>query len=88
VLVLAKWRGTLEAALEEKGAKVTWAEFPAGPVLLEALNAGQLDIGYAGESPPIFAQAASPDMVYVAEEAPRTRPSWCRRARRSRLSPS
>jgi sulfonate transport system substrate-binding protein len=70
VFVLAKWRGTLEAALKEKGAEVSWAEFPAGPVLLEALNAGQLDLGYAGEAPPIFAQAASPDMVYVAVEQP------------------
>jgi sulfonate transport system substrate-binding protein len=70
VLVLAKWRNTIEPALKARGAEVTWAEFPAGPVLLEALNAGQLDVGYAGESPPIFAQAASPDMVYVAVEDP------------------
>jgi sulfonate transport system substrate-binding protein len=70
LLVLAKWRGTLEAPLREQRVSIEWAEFPSGPALLEALNAGQLDLGYVGEAPPIFAQAASPDMVYVAVERP------------------
>jgi len=70
LLVLAKWKGTLEAPLRERGASIEWAEFPSGPALLEALNAGQLDLGYVGEAPPIFAQAAAPDMVYVAVEQP------------------
>ena len=30
----------------------------AGPQLLEGLNVGAVDIGYVGEAPPIFAQAA------------------------------
>jgi len=70
LLVLAKWKGTLEAPLRERGVSIEWAEFPSGPALLEALNAAQLDLGYVGEAPPIFAQAASPDMVYVAVEDP------------------
>ncbi len=32
--------------------------FPSGPPLLEALNVGAIDFGNAGETPPIFAQAA------------------------------
>ncbi len=38
-----------------------WAEAPAGPQLLEALNAGAVDFGNAGEAPPIFAPAAMVD---------------------------
>ena len=40
------------------GVTVSWSEFPSGPPLLEALNAGAMDFGSAGEAPPIFAQAA------------------------------
>jgi len=69
-LVLLKWRGTLEASLQQHHVSVEWAEFPAGPVLIEALNAGQLDIGYVGEAPPIFGQAASSSLVYVAVDRP------------------
>jgi sulfonate transport system substrate-binding protein len=70
VLLILKWRGTLEGPLRERGVEVEWAEFVSGPALLEALNAGQLDLGYAGEAPPIFAQAASTEMVYVAVDQP------------------
>ncbi len=41
-------------------------QFPAGPPMMEAMNAGAIDIGYTGESPPIFAQAAGADIVYLA----------------------
>ena len=50
-LILLKSRGTLEKRLEGIGYKLTWAEFPAGPQLLEALNAGAVDFGNAGEAP-------------------------------------
>ena len=43
-----------------------WVEFPAGPQLLEGLNVGSVSLGEAGEAPPIFAQAANPNLVYVA----------------------
>jgi sulfonate transport system substrate-binding protein len=50
---------------------VTWSEFPAGPQLMEMLNAGALDFGVAGDTPPIFAQAAfGSDFVYVAAGPP------------------
>ncbi|MBT2637866.1 MULTISPECIES: sulfonate ABC transporter substrate-binding protein [unclassified Bacillus (in: firmicutes)] len=65
-LVILKSLGTLEKQLEKKGVKVEWKEFQAGPALLEALNAGSVDFGRTGDSPPIFAQAADSPIVYVA----------------------
>jgi sulfonate transport system substrate-binding protein len=72
-LILLKSKGTLETKLSALGYSVTWSEFPAGPQLLEAVNAGAIDFGNTGEAPPIFAQAANPQLVYVAYEplAPR-----------------
>ncbi|MEZ0212012.1 MAG: sulfonate ABC transporter substrate-binding protein [Xanthobacteraceae bacterium] len=69
-LVLLKGRGVLEKKLEPLGITVKWAEFAAGPQMLEALNAGAIDIGQTGEAPPIFAQAASDNLVYLANEPP------------------
>jgi len=56
--ILKDW-GKLERQLQSTGITVRWAEFPAGPQLLEAMNDGALDIGVAGDTPPIFAQAAA-----------------------------
>lgn len=70
VLVLLKGKGLLEERLAPLGYKVTWAEFAAGPQMLEALNAGAIDIAQTGEAPPIFAQAASPRLAYIAFEPP------------------
>ncbi|CAM2919873.1 MULTISPECIES: sulfonate ABC transporter substrate-binding protein [Methylobacterium] len=72
-LVLLKARGTLETALKPLGYAVAWSEFPSGPPLMEALNARAIDFGTAGEAPPIFAQAASPELRYVATEPPAPR---------------
>lgn len=70
VLVLLKGKGLLEERLQPLGYTVRWAEFAAGPQMLEALNAGAIDIAQTGEAPPIFAQAASPRLTYVAFEPP------------------
>ena len=69
-LVLLKARGTLEKRLAPLHVEVKWTEFPAGPQLLEGLNVGSIDFGTAGEAPPIFAQAAGADLVYVGNEPP------------------
>ncbi|WP_308921964.1 sulfonate ABC transporter substrate-binding protein [Janthinobacterium sp. J1-1] len=69
-LTLLKGRGTLEKRLAEQGVSVKWTEFPAGPVLLEGLNVGSIDFGTVGEAPPIFAQAAGANLVYVGNEPP------------------
>lgn len=73
VLPILKERGTLETVLKQQGVNVKWVEFPAGPQLLEGLNVGSVSFGEAGEAPPIFAQAANSNLVYVANqpEAPK-----------------
>jgi sulfonate transport system substrate-binding protein len=67
VLFSIKGKGTLENTFKTGGGTVTWSEFPAGLPMVEALNAGAIDIAYVGEAPPIFAQAATGSTVrYVA----------------------
>ncbi|HEY9024883.1 MAG TPA: sulfonate ABC transporter substrate-binding protein [Burkholderiaceae bacterium] len=68
LLVLQKAQGTLEKRLAPQGVSVKWVEFPAGPQLLEGLNVGAIDVGYVGEAPPIFAQAAGARFVYVGND--------------------
>ena len=65
VLVVAKGLGFLDQRFAKDGISVKWVEFSFGPPLLEALNAGSLDYGYTGDSPPIFAQAARANLLYV-----------------------
>jgi sulfonate transport system substrate-binding protein len=72
-LSILKARGTLEKRLAPLGVSVTWTEFNAGPVQLEALNVGAIDFGDVGEAPPIFAQAAGAPLVYAAATVPRPR---------------
>ncbi|ABS66460.1 sulfonate ABC transporter substrate-binding protein [Xanthobacter versatilis] len=67
-LILLKNKGLLEEKLKPLGYSVKWAEFPAGPQLLEALNAGAIDFGNTGEAPPVFAQAAGAPLIYVGYE--------------------
>jgi sulfonate transport system substrate-binding protein len=67
-LVLLKARGSLEKRLAPMHVEVKWTEFPAGPQLLEGLNVGSIDFGTVGEAPPIFAQAAGADLIYVGNE--------------------
>src|SRR5690349_11719519 len=69
-LVLLKAKGTLEKRLAAQGVDVQWTEFPGGPQLLEGLNVGSIDFGVTGETPPVFAQAAGADLLYVAYEPP------------------
>lgn len=69
-LTILKARGSLEKRLGAQGIDVKWTEFPAGPALLEGLNVGSIDFGTVGEAPPIFAQAAGANLVYVANEPP------------------
>ena len=54
--------------LEQKGISAEFVEFSSGPPLLEALNAGAVDFGATGDTPPIFAQAAGSELVYVGAQ--------------------
>ncbi|MBV8503506.1 MAG: aliphatic sulfonate ABC transporter substrate-binding protein [Paucibacter sp.] len=67
-LVLLKCLGLLE---KQHAGTISWIEFPAGPQLLEALAVGSVDFGATGESPPVFAQAAGKNLVYVGAEPPK-----------------
>lgn len=67
-LTLLKAEATLEKRLASLGVDVKWIEFPAGPQLLEGLNVGSVDFGFVGEAPPIVAQAAGANFVYVGYE--------------------
>ena len=72
-LLVLKAEGALEERLRDLGYTVTWTEFPSGPPLLEALNAGSIDFGSTGAPPPIFAQAAGADLVYALATNPSPR---------------
>ncbi len=68
LLTLQKSQGSLEKRLAPLGVAVKWVEFPAGPQLLEGLNVGAVDVGFVGEAPPIFAQAAGAKFVYIGND--------------------
>jgi len=68
-LVIVKQSGWLEKRYP--ATRIAWIEFPAGPQLLEALAVGSLEFGLTGDAPPVFAQAAGKDLVYVGAEPPK-----------------
>ncbi|THF65304.1 sulfonate ABC transporter substrate-binding protein [Pseudothauera rhizosphaerae] len=72
-IALVKALGYLDERLTREGVKVRWIEFTAGPQMLEGLNVGSIDFASVGETPPVFAQAAGANLVYVGNEpaAPR-----------------
>jgi sulfonate transport system substrate-binding protein len=66
-LVALRASGKLEQAFAAHHVKVLWHEFVYGAPLVEAINAGDVDVGTVGSTPPIMAQAgAAPSVVYVA----------------------
>jgi len=68
-LVVLKQKSVLEKRFPNT--RISWVEFPAGPQLLEALSVGSLEFGLTGDSPPVFAQAAGKDLLYVGVEPPK-----------------
>ena len=68
LFVLQKAQGTLEKRLAALNVGIRWVEFPAGPQLLEGLNVGSVDVGYVGEAPPVFAQAAGANFIYIGHD--------------------
>ena len=78
--------GALERRLAEQQIMVDWRSFDTGPPLIEALAAGDIDIGSAGEVPPIFEPrlAARRSSTSPASRPPQAAsPWWCARAARS-----
>lgn len=66
VLVIARRQAAIENRLAPLGVTVDWVEFSSGPPMMEAMNSGSIDFGAVGDSPPIFAQAAGANILYVA----------------------
>lgn len=66
VFMTAKANKDLETLLGPRGIGVEWVEFPFGPPMLEAMRVGSIDLGAVGDTPPIFAQAARADLLYLA----------------------
>jgi sulfonate transport system substrate-binding protein len=66
VLVIARQQAVLEKRFAGRQIGIKWIEFTSGPPLLEAMGTGSVDLGAVGDTPPIFAQAANANIVYVA----------------------
>ena len=69
VLVIARQQAVLEKKFAATQTGIKWIEFTSGPPLLEAMSAGSVDLGSVGDTPPIFAQAANANVVYIAGSA-------------------
>ncbi|CAM3222024.1 ABC transporter substrate-binding protein [Nocardioides dubius] len=62
-------RAVLQEAglLEDLPYEIEWAEFTAGPPIVEAAAADQIDVAWVGSAPPIFGAAAGADFKVVAQ---------------------
>ncbi|MEV7404161.1 ABC transporter substrate-binding protein [Streptomyces sp. NPDC091267] len=64
-------KGGYEALLRASGElddldyRIKWSTFTSGPPLLEAVNAGAVDIGGVGNTPPVFAAGAGSKIAVV-----------------------
>ncbi|HYQ16601.1 MAG TPA: aliphatic sulfonate ABC transporter substrate-binding protein, partial [Polyangiaceae bacterium] len=70
VLTVVKALGSFESLLAAKGIQVEWCEFPAGPEVATAIQAGDVALGVVGDCPSVLAQGQAESFVYVAAEAP------------------
>lgn len=52
--------------LDDLPYRIQWSAFTSGPPLLEAVNAGAVDVGAVGNTPPVFAAAAHSKIKVVA----------------------
>lgn len=65
-------KGGSEALLRAAGElddlpyRIKWSTFTSGPPLLEAVNAGAVDIGAVGNTPPVFAAASQSKIKAIA----------------------
>lgn len=66
VLVITRQQAILEKKFAARQIGIKWIEFTSGPPLLEAMSTGNVDLGSVGDTPPIFAQAAGANILYVA----------------------
>ena len=70
LIALLRQDGSLEQALAPLGVGLSWHEFTSGLPIMEALNAGQIDVSAdVADTVPVFAQAAGARITYIAQEA-------------------
>ncbi|MEA1833915.1 aliphatic sulfonate ABC transporter substrate-binding protein [Methylobacterium durans] len=71
LIALLRQNGALEKALAPLKVSVSWHEFTSGLPIMEALNAGSIDVSAdVADTVPVFAQAAQARITYLAEETP------------------
>ena len=51
------------------GLQVKWADFTAGPPILQAIASGSLDIGGVGDAPPVFADPTAKEYLSIGSLA-------------------
>jgi len=73
VLVPRQGSGAIDKRLASRGISIEWNEFTSSPPLLEALGAAPSISARPGDVPPLFAQAAGGDLLYVAATKGRDR---------------
>lgn len=70
LIALLRQDGSLEQALSAQGVGLSWHEFTSGLPIMEALNAGSIDVSAdVADTVPVFAQAAGARITYLAQEA-------------------
>lgn len=57
---------TQAGLLDDLPYEIEWSEFTAGPPIIEAAAADQIDVAWVGSAPPIFGAAAGADFKVVA----------------------
>lgn len=73
VLRVGVQRDGVRAVLSEAGLledlpyEIEWSEFTAGPPIVEAASADQIDVAWVGSAPPIFGAAAEANFKIVAQ---------------------
>jgi sulfonate transport system substrate-binding protein len=81
VLHVGSQRGGTKAMMLASGAldgapyRIEWSEFPAAQTLLEAIGAGAVDVGVAGDAPFQFAYQSGSPIKAVAAQGARVRPA-------------
>ena len=68
-IFVAKEKGWLEDDLKKDGVAVKWTSFTSGPPINESFAAGQIDIGFLGDTPPIIAKSAGQDNIIFSTAA-------------------
>lgn len=65
----AKEKGYLEEELKKIGASYEWKDFKSGPLVNEAVKAGQEDIGFMADMPAILARSSGQNIAIVSDVA-------------------